>query len=209
MGAECLWRAGPLLGGVLFTVVFFILAAIYGRFPGDEAVLLALQGLRTPGLDRLVFGITALGNVAVALPVMCGTFLALLWVHRRPDAVAVAACSVPIALGHGLKMVVGRPRPEYAISDVAYTGMSFPSGHALFALLFGSLLIVLAEQMIRPLAIRRGVQAAVALLALAMGTSRVYLGVHWPSDVIGGYLVAAISLVIILALRDKLASKGW
>ena len=171
--------------------------------------MLALQGLRTPGLDRLVFGITALGNVAVALPVMCGTFLALLWVHRRPDAVAVAVCVVPIALGHVLKAVVGRPRPEYAISEVAYTGMSFPSGHALFALLFGGLLIALAEEMIRPLAIRRGVQAAVALLALAMGTSRVYLGVHWPSDVIGGYLFAAISLVIVLALRDKLASKGW
>ena len=171
--------------------------------------MLALQGLRTPELDRLVFGMTALGNVAVALPVMCGVFLSLLWVRRRPDALAVAVCAVPLALGHGLKAVVGRLRPEYAISEVAYTGMSFPSGHALFALLFGGLLIVLAEELIHPLAIRRGVQVTVALLVLAIGTSRVYLGVHWPSDVIGGYLFAAISLVIVLALRDKLASKGW
>ena len=171
--------------------------------------MLALQGLRTPELDRLVFGITASGNVAVALPVMCGTFLALLWVRRRPDAFAVAACAVPIALGHGLKMVVGRPRPEYAISDVAYTGMSFPSGHALFAVLFGGLLIFLAGQLIRPLAIRRGVQVTVAVLALAIGISRVYLGVHWPSDVIGGYCFAAISLVFVLALRERLARKGW
>ena len=209
MGAECLWRAGPLLGGVVFTVALFVLAEIYGRFPGDEAVLLTLQGLRSPELDKLVFGVTALGNVAVALPVMCGTFLALLWVRRRPDALAVAVCAVPIALGHVLKVVVSRPRPEYAISEVAYTGMSFPSGHALFALLFGGLLIVLAEELIHPLAIRRGMQVTVALLVLAIGISRVYLGVHWPSDVIGGYLFAAISLVIVLALRDKLASKGW
>ena len=150
--------------------------------------MLTLQGLRSPELDKLVFGVTALGNVVVALPVMCGTFLALLWVRRRPDALAVAVCAVPIALGHVLKVVVSRPRPEYSISEVAYTGMSFPSGHALFALLFGGLLIVLAEELIHPLAIRRGMQVTVALLVLAIGISRVYLGVHWPSDVIGGYL---------------------
>ena len=177
-------------------------------------MFLALQGVRSPALDRLVIGITTLGNVAVALPVMAATMLALLWARRWADALATLACVAPIAMGNLLKMAVVRPRPdqvmpEQVMSEVAYSGMSFPSGHALFALLFGGLLMVLIEEMVRPLAVRRGLQVTVAVLAVAIGASRVYMGVHWPSDVVGGYLFAAISLVVILAGRKTLADKGW
>ena len=209
MGVECSWRTWFFLGGVLLTATLFILAAIYPRFPGDQAVFLALQGVRSPALDRLVIGITALGNVAVALPVMAATTLALLWARRWADALATLACVAPIAMGNLLKMAVGRPRPEQVMSEVAHSGMSFPSGHALFALLFGGLLIVLIEETVRSLAVRRGLQVTVAVLAVAIGASRAYFGVHWPSDVVGGYLFAAISLVVILAVRKTLASKGW
>ena len=67
----------------------------------------------------------------------------------------------------------------------------FPSGHALFSLCFyGTLAGLLVGRLRRPAA-RAAVWAAAALLILAIGISRIYLGVHYPTDVIGGYLVAA------------------
>ena len=89
------------------------------------------------------------------------------------------------------------------------SGLSFPSGHSLYALLFGGVLIVLANDLIRPLWIRRWVQLLLAALVLAIGISRIYLGVHWPSDVIGAFLFAGVSLVVILTLRNALVSKVW
>ena len=209
MRAWISWKIWSFLAGVFLTVALFVLAWVYPRFPGDEPVLLAIQGLRTDWLDTAVLALTTLGNVLVALPLMGLVILGLILARRRADALIVAVSMIPIGFGNLLKIAVGRPRPDYIMAGAGASGLSFPSGHSLYALLFGGVLIVLANDLIRPLWIRRWVQVALAALVLAIGMSRIYLGVHWPSDVIGAFLFAGVSLVVILTLRNTLVSKGW
>jgi undecaprenyl-diphosphatase len=111
---------------------------------------------------------------------------------------------VPVAAGHGLKLLVQRPRPEFLVVGPDAGGFSFPSGHALFAALLGGVLVLLAEDLVRPLWLRRALQGVVVLIALAVGASRVYLGAHWPSDVLGGYLAGVLALGGLMWLRDRL-----
>ena len=191
------------------TAALFVLAGVYPRFPGDEPFAQWLQGLRTPWLDQAVLAVSKLGDAWVALSLVGAAVLLLLLFRRRADALMTAVSLVPIAVGNLLKMAVGRARPEQAMAGTEVTGLAFPSGHALFALLFAAILIVLAEELIQTSWVRRGAQAVLAALALAIGLSRVYLGAHWPSDVIGGYLFGGASMVLLLAFRDVLRSRGW
>lgn len=202
------WKLGALIAGGLLTLIMFVLAGIFPTFPGDEAALVALQKLRTPGLTTLMLGVSRLGWWPVSLVLVLATILFLLGRRRRADALMVALMVFPIALGLGLKIAVGRPRPEYSLIDQVSSTLSFPSGHALFALLLGGVLILLAHEIVRPQWVRRILQIGLALLILAVGASRVYLGVHWPSDVIGGYLLGVLALGGMIWLRNRRTNRG-
>jgi undecaprenyl-diphosphatase len=68
----------------------------------------------------------------------------------------------------------------------------------------GGVLVLLVEDLVRPWWLRRALQGVVVLIALAVGASRVYLGAHWPSDVLGGYLAGVLALGGLMWLRDRL-----
>jgi len=119
-----------------------------------------------------------------------------------------AMTPVPVAAGLGLKLLVQRPRPEFLLIGPETAGSSFPSGHALFAALLGGVLVLLVEDWVRPWWLRRALLGAAVLMALVVGASRVYLGAHWPSDVLGGYLAGALALVGLMWLRERLPMGG-
>lgn len=194
------WPAGAL---VLLTAALSVLARWFPTFPGDQQLLRTVQGWRSEALDTAALAASAVGWWPVSLALAGLTCGGLLLGRRRRDALVVLLILVPVAAGHGLKLLVQRPRPEFLGIGPAPGGFSFPSGHALFAAVLGGILVLLLEELVRLSWVRRVLQGAVILAVLAVGASRVYLGAHWPSDVAGGYLVGAMAALGIIWLRDR------
>lgn len=126
----------------------------------------------------------------IAIAGLCVAVLTL--VGRWRSAVFAAAVLVSgIALSTLLKHWIARPRPQVVAHLDQVGSASFPSGHALNSTLFYLLLALLLGGLLRSRGARRGLFAVAVLLAIATGISRIALGVHYPSDVIAGWLIAA------------------
>lgn len=158
----------------------------------DEAILQWIHAHGTPSLDKWALQITAIGNGGTVI-VMGLVVCAFLWVLRYRLAVLLLVMGVFGAdLGNRvLKSTFDRPRPALFVIDTPHarpTSASFPSGHATAAMAFFLIIAYLLSQ----LGARGGLRVAsiglATALILAIGVSRVYLGVHYPSDVIAGFL---------------------
>lgn len=159
----------------------------------DERILLWLNRHATPGRDGLALQITAIGNggtvITIAL-VMCG----FLWALRHRLAVMLVVVGVigSDLLNRVLKATFERPRPELFVLETPFdrpVSASFPSGHAMTAMVVYVLLAYLIGRLGGRGWFKVVVGSLATVLVLAIGVSRMYLGVHYPSDVAAGYLM--------------------
>ena len=97
-----------------------------------------------------------------------------------------------------MKVLVGRDRPELLLFQPGPESAAFPSGHAIHVVLFFGFLVYLCHLHLHRAWLRRTLQALMVLGILTMSASRVYMGFHWPSDVIGGYLFGALFLLLLV-----------
>ena len=199
-------RKWLLVFGIPATLALYFLAWAYPTFPGDEGALIRFQALRSGWLDDMAVVFANLGLFWVFLPAAAVLMAFLFFARRYADIALVFGGLVVVGLGNGLKLLVDRPRPEYQIFEPFASGLSFPSGHSLLAVILGGVLVYLVGQSVRPLLLRRTIQVGLILVVAGMGASRVYLGVHWPSDVIGSYVLGVLALVGLVWLRNNFAT---
>lgn len=136
--------------------------------------------------------ITALGTggVVIMMAVIAGLFLWLTGQHRSAALLLVATIG-GLALNLTLKLHYHRPRPQIFAWDTTAVGSSFPSGHAMNAVIVYGTIAYLAARLTRRLPARVITQVLAAIVVVAICTSRLYLGVHYPSDVLGGGIIGA------------------
>ena len=168
----------------------------------DRSLLGFAAAHRHPWLTIAVRAGTHAGSLALLVPVVLLAGLA--WGRRRrtwsPLLLALSTLAGAQVLIEVLKRLVGRPRPGTALALVDSHGFAFPSGHALAAAAVWGLVAVLCGRWARRGAARAAAVTAAGVLALVAGGSRVYLGVHWPTDVLGGWaLGAAWGAVVVTA----------
>jgi undecaprenyl-diphosphatase len=169
------------------------------RSPGDPTRPIGPEWL--PGVSR---DFTALGSIAVlSFVTVTVSLLLLLQRSTRPALFLLATVGSGMLLSSLMKLGFDRARPDLVPHGATVFSASFPSGHALISavayLTFGALLARSTPH----LRSKIFVLAAATLLTLLAGTSRVYLGVHWPSDVLGGWALGAAwaSLCLLLGRR--------
>lgn len=182
----------------------------------DRSVLLSM---RTPAdvtdpigpgwVEEMGRDFTALGGVPILALVSLATLGYLVMVHKRRAAVFVFAATFgALLLSNGLKMLVERERPDLVPHGARVYTASFPSAHAMQSATTYLALGVLVASVQRRRRVKAYILSAAVLVTLLVGVSRVYLGVHWPSDVLAGWAVgAAWALLCWLAVR-KLQQAG-
>jgi undecaprenyl-diphosphatase len=165
----------------------------------DQAVMLMLRDpgrlsepIGPPWLKTMAMDLTSLGSLAVlglVVLLLAGLFLALR--RRLEAALIVGSAGGGLALSQGLKAVFDRDRPDPAWHAVEAVNASFPSGHAMLSAVVFLTLGVLVSRFATRRRIRFWALGTAVLLTLLVGVSRVYLGVHWPSDVLAGWCLGA------------------
>ena len=187
------------LGGLWF---FFELADEVVEGSTRELDRTVLLLLRTPGqtddplgpfwLEELAEDLTALGGYTVLTLFSLIAFGFLLLLRRLRLALGLAAAvGGAMLLNNFLKIGFNRPRPDLVSHGVEVYSLSFPSGHAMLsAAVYLTLGALLAEAQSQR-RLRTYIITVTILLALAIGVTRVYLGVHWPSDVLAGWALGS------------------
>jgi membrane protein DedA with SNARE-associated domain/membrane-associated phospholipid phosphatase len=211
--------------GLSLTVAFAGLAAVGLAFGallqdvlgGEESALLDRPVLswlvvhREPWLTAVLAWVTDLGASWFLVPLVLVAGLAWRWRTGgwQPLGMLAAAYGGAWLLSKLVKSIVGRPRPPLATMAEHVTGMAFPSGHATNSAAVYGMLAVLAGTALGPWRAKVGAWAGLVLVVLAVGFSRLYLGVHWLTDVLAGWaLGAAWVLVLVAGVRIRVGAGG-
>lgn len=159
--------------------------------------------LRHPGTDTFFLLITCLGDGRVILMLAALTGFWLILLNRDfSAAILVTGLLGGQALVLLLKEVFDRPRPQPLFAHLVLDSASFPSAHAFVAVVFYGLLVYLLLGTLKDLQGRFALILCGSFVALLIGASRIYLGVHWLSDVVGGFLLAALWLCFLITAAE-------
>jgi membrane-associated phospholipid phosphatase len=184
--AGCLWIFGRLAGDIGSNDP---LASL------DQTAATAIHELRTPALTAFFLIVTALGSIeAIALVSLVGAVVFGVWRRWLLFGTWVIATGGSVVLILLLKALFARPRPYFEQPLLLETYYSFPSGHAMEAVVLYGMLAYFAMLALRTWRARAAVVFGTSLLILLIGFSRIYLGVHYFSDVVAGFAAGGVWL---------------
>jgi len=182
---------------VLFFAVIYFVAADTFTVQIDSYVNSNIRNTATFGLDLKANIITLLGDSVTVL--ILSILLAIAFIFRKKTYASgflISSVFGGMILGYLTKILVQRERPENAI--IESSGFSFPSGHALNSMIFFSLLVYLFKDDIKSAVLKNLFVFSSVLLIFAIGLTRIYLRVHWVSDVIGSWFLGLFWLSLMI-----------
>ncbi|MGE3931497.1 MAG: phosphatase PAP2 family protein [Hyphomonadaceae bacterium] len=165
----------------------------------DTQILLSLRSPNDPGdplgpfwVEQSVLDITALGGFAVLALMILAVCSYLLAIGRRTSALLVAGAVISgTVLSEAMKSLFDRPRPDLVAHLAETQSASFPSGHALVSAVAYLTIAALLARLLPRRRLKALVLTFGIVLTVLIGVSRVYLGVHWPTDVLAGWSLGA------------------
>ena len=195
-----------LFGGLAFLVHVHPLLAV------DVTITQEFQENQTPWLSGFMVGISYLGNVSLLFTGLIVVTAAAFWFFRlRLEAVTLLVICLTCSLLNVLvKVLIDRPRPSQPLVEVLQhaTGNSFPSGHVMSYVAYWGTLFTFSLILFRGKRWWRIALLVISAFFVALvGPSRIYLGDHWASDVLGGYLLGGLWVWVCLWIYTKLKER--
>ena len=192
---------------VLVLMAAFItyqVGAVYDTepLPLDLAVQKAFFSLRSQILNPIVILITHLSDT-VTIIAFCAILLVMPNRKQYGVPLSLAALGV-LAFYKPMKHIFLRARPDTALHLVTQGGYSFPSGHSVTSAIFYGLLIYLLNRHCKNEKLKKILGAVCGFLALAIGPSRIYVGVHWPTDVLAGWCIGGAVLLVSICILERI-----
>ncbi len=196
-----------LVGGLLASAaILYVLAEFHEEISEtwliniEQSTMEAIHGHTSPFLTVFMFGLTFIGSMQALIPAVS---LIALWQlqkhHTREALLIIIAVGGSAILNVALKLYFHRQRPDVPWALAREDAFSFPSGHSLAAITLYGILGYLLMSRIKGTLARAAVLGSLVLLVLGIGVSRIYLGVHYPSDVAAGYLSGLIWLSAVVS----------
>lgn len=187
-------------------IAVFILFSIIGSLYNNEIISidvfmhdLVVNNLRSDGLTFIMLFITNFCNPIILI--LLSLVILLICKDKKMGLIIIINLLVSILLNIIFKGIIQRDRPleDFLITE---SGYSFPSGHSMVSMAYYGLIIYFIYKKIKAKRVRNVLMILIGLLILAIGFSRIYLGVHFASDVIGGFLISIIYLVCAIKLLN-------
>ena len=166
----------------------------------DDSVYNFIIGLRSAPLDFILKTITRLGDTVVIIIIVVA---ALIFLNKKDRVILGSSTIITVTLNQAIKHILKRPRPDH-LRLIKQGGFSYPSGHSMIAVCVYGIMIYLINKKVQNKKLRITLSILLTLLILTIGISRVYLGVHYPSDVLGGFVLSTVILLINLTFTDKI-----
>ena len=194
-------------GVIIFIAVLVFIGVAVGVQTGyldgfDDTVRYRVYSIRSEKLTMFWKFITHSGDREIVI--MLGIVLLLVKSLRNKYGVkfAIAALS-STAIYQGMKYIFQRPRPDIALRLIEESGYSFPSGHSMNCLVSYGILAYLLLRYCENRKLAKLLSVGLGLIVILIGLSRVYVGVHFPTDVIGGWSLGIAVLVAIMYAFEK------
>lgn len=187
-------------------IAVFILFSIIGSLYNNEIISidvfmhdLVVNNLRSDGLTFIMLFITNFCNPIILI--LLSLVILLICKDKKMGLIIMINLFVSILLNIIFKGIIQRDRPleDFLIIE---SGYSFPSGHSMVSMAYYGLIIYFIYKKIKDKRVRNVLMILIGFLILAIGFSRIYLGVHFASDVIGGFLISIIYLVCAIKLLN-------
>lgn len=191
------------LAVALLLGIFVVMALLLRQAEGtalDVAITRGIQQLDHPAVAALMVSVSAIGYRPWSEMILAGAVVACLAARWYPEVVFVLLTQGAGWLATCIKLAVERPRPTSPLVQVLGTvgETSYPSGHVTsYVVVYGLLFFFIFVRMRRSW-LRTGMLMGLAALIMTVGVSRIYLGHHWASDVIGGYVLGGAYLLLLL-----------
>ena len=194
--------------GLFLTTGVLVLLNVTTAF--DDSIQSLIFSLRRDFLTGFFKMVTYSANWQTIV-IFCAVFLAMKRTRRKIGVPLSIASLISTVIYKCAKMVYARPRPEMGFHLIEQSGLSFPSGHSMTGLVFYGLLIYFIAEYVKENRARKALMSLLAVLIVLIGFSRVYLGVHYPTDVIAGWFLGTSILVstIIIIEKGYLGKKIW
>ena len=166
----------------------------------DNIIYDKIYALRSDIWDTIFKSLTRLGNT---LSVLCITIILMLILDKKNQYLLGTEILITVLSNQLIKNIIARVRPDH-IRLIEQGGYSFPSGHAMISIaLYGFIIYLLMTKSYNKYIKIIGIPLLV-LLILGIGCSRIYVGVHYPTDIIAGYSLALIILILGIHYKDKM-----
>src|ERR1700687_710775 len=201
------------LGGAAFAFLAFVRITrelIEGDVGAmDSAILLAVAKKRTPWLTTAAVDVTALGSITLVVLFSAFTLVVLLVLRDRLGALQLLAASA----GAGIltlvtKKIIERIRPEEAQQLIVVSGFSYPSGHSVSTSALYLMIAIIAGRYVQDSGARAAIVMAVSAVLVMIGVSRVYLGVHYATDVVSGISLGAAWALLLAGFFTLVGHRG-
>jgi len=195
--------------GVVAGLVFLIRPGMRRHKRIDLKVFEMVNSFTNQRNTAIMSGFTQLGKHKFLVPANLSLIFYFLFIRKhtwfsiRIATLALSSLGLMLVLKHLFK----RKRPRVPLLQ-AVKGLSFPSGHAIYAVTFYGLLVYISSQTIKDKFLKASVITCLLILIQFIGFSRIYLRVHYPSDVAAGYIIGIVWLVIALGILKRIEEKN-